>query len=141
MRPPVPMPGEWAGRSEVLNEFKVHPTLPAVDLDRAKSFYRDTLGFKIEHENPVAAMFTSASATRFTVFATPNPNRAGHTQAGWEVKDIETVVQDLQGKGVVFEEYDYPTLKTVNGVAETPAGKAAWFKDTEGNLLGLVQLA
>jgi catechol 2,3-dioxygenase-like lactoylglutathione lyase family enzyme len=124
----------------VLNEFKVHPTLPAVDLERAKGFYRDTLGFIVETENPAAAMFSSAGGTRFTVFATPNPNRAGHTQAGWEVQNIEAVVQDLEGKGVVFEEYDYPTLKTVKGVADTPAGRAAWFKDTEGNLLGLVQL-
>ncbi|HEY7564354.1 MAG TPA: VOC family protein [Acidimicrobiia bacterium] len=124
----------------MLNEFKVHPTLPAVDLERARGFYRDKLGFVVETENPAAVMFSSAGGTRFTVFATSNPNRAGHTQAGWEVKNIEAVVQDLRGKDVLFEEYDYPNLKTVNGVAETPAGKAAWFKDTEGNLLGLVQL-
>jgi catechol 2,3-dioxygenase-like lactoylglutathione lyase family enzyme len=124
----------------LLNEFKVHPTLPAMDLDRARKFYRETLGFEVEQENPAAIMFSSAGGTRLTVFSTPNPNRAGHTQAGWEVKDIEGVVRDLMDKGIAFEEYDLPTLKTVNGVAETPAGKAAWFKDSEGNLLGLVQL-
>jgi catechol 2,3-dioxygenase-like lactoylglutathione lyase family enzyme len=124
----------------VLNEFRIHPTLPAVDLERAKAFYRDTLGFVVETENPIATMFSSAGGTRFTVFATSNPNRGGHTQAGWEVQDIETVVRDLKEKGVVFEEYDYPTLRTNNGVADTPAGRSAWFKDTEGNLLGLIQL-
>lgn len=125
----------------MLNEFRVHPTLPAVDLERAKGFYSATLGFEVETENPAAVMFSSAGGTRLTVFATPNPNRAGHTQAGWEVNGIEQVVSDLKARGVVFEEYDYPNLKTVEGIADTPAGRAAWFKDSEGNTLGLVQLA
>lgn len=66
----------------MLNEFRVHPTLPAVDFERAKRFYGETLGFQIETENATAVIFSSAGGTRFTVFATPNPNRAGHTQAG-----------------------------------------------------------
>jgi hypothetical protein len=59
---------------------------------------------------------------------------------GWETKDIEKEVADLRARGVVFEEYDYPNLKTVNGIATTGPGKAAWFKDSEGNILGLVQM-
>jgi predicted enzyme related to lactoylglutathione lyase len=125
----------------MLNEFRVHPTLPAVDLERAKRFYGETLGFEIETENSAAVMFSSAGGTRLTVFATPNSTRAGHTQAGWEVKDIEPVVSDLKARGVVFEEYDFPTLKTVDSIADTPAGRAAWFKDPEGNTLGLIQLS
>lgn len=125
----------------MLNEFRVHPTLPAVDMARAKRFYAETLGFAIETENPAGVMFSSAGGTRLTVFTTPNPNRAGHTQAGWEVTDIENVVSDLKARGVVFEEYDFPNLKTVNGIADTPAGRAAWFKDSEGNTLGLIQLS
>jgi predicted enzyme related to lactoylglutathione lyase len=123
----------------MLNESRVHATLPAVDLERAKRFYAETLRLAIEHENPMAAMFSSAGGTRLTVFATPNPNRAGHTQAAWAVDDIERVVADLQERGVVFEEYDFPNLKTVDGVAQTGAGRAAWFKDTEGNMLGLIE--
>jgi predicted enzyme related to lactoylglutathione lyase len=123
----------------MLRDFRVHATLPAVDLERAKRFYGETLGFEIETENATATLFASAGGTRFTVFATPNPNRAGHTQVGWDVDDIESVVADLQARGVVFEEYDFPTLRTVNGIADVPAGKAAWFKDSEGNTLGLVQ--
>jgi hypothetical protein len=59
----------------------------------------------------------------------------------WAVDDIEVVVADLRAKGVVFEEYDLPGLKTVGGIAETAGDRAAWFKDSEGNILGLVQLA
>ncbi len=125
----------------MLNEFRVHPTLPAIDLERAKRFYAETLGFVVETENPAAVMFSSAGGTRLTVFANPNANRAGHTQAGWEVTDIEPVVSDLKARGVVFEEYDFPSLKTVDGIADTPAGRAAWFKDPEGNTLGLIQLS
>jgi len=63
-----------------------------------------------------------------------------HTQAGWQVDDIEAEVAALKERGVVFEEYDYPTFKTVDGIAATGNTKAAWFKDSEGNLLGIVQL-
>jgi hypothetical protein len=67
---------------------------------------------------------------------------------GWEVDDIEATVAALRACGVVFEEYDLPGLKTVNGIAEVAGNypsrgsvgeKAAWFKDGEGNLLGIGQ--
>jgi len=58
---------------------------------------------------------------------------------GWTVDDIAAEVAELKNRGVVFEEYDLPGLKTVHSVADTPPVRAAWFKDTEGNLLGLVQ--
>jgi len=56
------------------------------------------------------------------------------------VEDLEAEVAQLRGRGVVFEEYDSPGLRTVDGVASTPAGKAAWFKDSEGNVLTLTQV-
>ena len=60
---------------------------------------------------------------------------------GFTVTDIETEVADLKRRGVVFEEYDFPTLKTEGGIAKTGAGKAAWFFDPEGNMIGLIQFA
>jgi hypothetical protein len=59
---------------------------------------------------------------------------------GWATDDIEGLVGALQARGVVFEEYDMPGLKTVNGIATTGPNRAAWFKDSEGNILGIVQL-
>jgi predicted enzyme related to lactoylglutathione lyase len=123
----------------VLNEFRVLATLPALDMERAKRFYTETLGFAIEAESPQGAAFISADGTRLGIFPSPNPNRGGHTQAGWDVQGIETVVADLKARGVVFEEYDLPEFKTVGGIADSPVGQAAWFKDSEGNLLGLIQ--
>jgi len=78
--------------------------------------------------------------SRFFIYTTPNPNRGGHTQMGISVKDVGAAVRELRGRGVTFEEYDMPGLKTVDGIATTPAGRAAWFKDTESNTIGLIQL-
>jgi predicted enzyme related to lactoylglutathione lyase len=66
-----------------------------------------------------------------------------HTQMGWEVEDIEATVEWLRARGVVFEEYDFPGLRMVNGIAEVRDsegnlfGKGAWFRDNEGNILGI----
>jgi predicted enzyme related to lactoylglutathione lyase len=60
-----------------------------------------------------------------------------HTQVGFGVDDVEAEVADLKAKGVTFEEYDFPGLKTVDGVAEIEGERAAWFKDCEGNLLSI----
>ena len=59
---------------------------------------------------------------------------------GIQVNDLNTAVRELRGRGVTFEEYDMPGLKTVGGIADTPDGRAAWFKDTEGNTVGIIQL-
>jgi catechol 2,3-dioxygenase-like lactoylglutathione lyase family enzyme len=124
----------------MLADHRMHTTLPTTDLERARRFWRDTLGFKLAFEvEGGAIMFEAAGGTRFVTFLTSVETRGGHTQCGFEVEDIASVVADLKGKGVVLEEYDYPTLKTTGGIAETAAGHSAWFKDPDGNLVGLVQ--
>jgi catechol 2,3-dioxygenase-like lactoylglutathione lyase family enzyme len=126
----------------MLKDLKVHATLPVADLAKAKAFYLDTLGFDdIETENEGAVMINAAGGTRFILFATPNPQRGGHTQLGFTVDDIEAEVAGLKSRGVVFEEYDMPGFKTVEGIATTPPTRAAWFIDPDGNTIGLVQLS
>jgi predicted enzyme related to lactoylglutathione lyase len=125
----------------MLTEMRMQTALPAVDFERAKRFYGETLGFRSEFDGPSAVMYLSGSGTRFVVFPSPNPNRGGHTQASWAVDDIESVVSELKHLGVVFEEYDFPALKTVDSVARVPNGRAAWFKDPEGNMLGLIEFS
>jgi hypothetical protein len=66
---------------------------------------------------------------------------------GWEVEDIEATVRELRARGVVFEEYDFPGLKTVEGIADIEGNypskgsgeRGAWFRDGEGNMLGIGQ--
>ena len=74
---------------------------------------------------------------------TPNDGFTGtaqHQLAAWVVEDLATEVAELRARGVEFEEYDEPGLRTVDGIAVTPVGKAAWFKDSEGNVLTITQL-
>jgi catechol 2,3-dioxygenase-like lactoylglutathione lyase family enzyme len=110
-------------------------TLPAQDIERAKAFYRDKLGLTPIEEDPGGLRYELAPDTGFGVFPSSGKASGTHTQMAIEVENVEQTVKDLQAKGVKFEEYDTPQLKTVNGVAEFGGAKVAWFKDSEGNLL------
>ncbi len=125
----------------MLKDHKAHATVPVADLAKAKAFYMGVLGFEeVDAQNEGAVLIKAGSGTRFALFVTPNSQRAGHTQLGFEVDDIEAEVADLKSRGVVFEEYDLPGFKTVGGIADTGPTRAAWFLDPDGNTVGLVQL-
>ena len=117
----------------------VHAALPAQDLERAKRFYGEMLGLTPTAEQP-DGVFYEVGRTRLLLFPSSGRPSGQHTQVGFDVEDIEATVADLKSRGVVFEEYDLPGMKTINSVATTGAVKGAWFKDTEGNLLGVAQL-
>jgi hypothetical protein len=76
----------------------------------------------------------------FSLYPTEFAGTAQHTLGAFMVQDVEAAVADLRGKGVTFEEYDLPGVKTVNGIAELGGTRGAWFKDPEGNILSVVQL-
>lgn len=121
----------------MLGKASVHPTLPVVDLQRAKKFYQEKLGLKVIKEDPSpGAQLQAANGTSLYIYQRA-ATKADHTAAGFTVKDVDAEVKELRSKGVVFEEYDMPNLKTVNGIATMDGVKAAWFKDTEGNILAI----
>lgn len=125
----------------MLKDLEITAVLPAKDIARAKAFYRDVLGLEpaddsMDEENLI---YRCGKGTSFLLYATDNAGTAKNTQLGWGTDDIDAEVADLRGRGVVFEEYDFPGLKTENGIATTPVGKAAWFLDTEGNILNIFQ--
>ncbi|MFI5282092.1 MAG: VOC family protein [Candidatus Dormibacterales bacterium] len=124
----------------MIKELRSHTTLPTADLARAKKFYAEKLGLTPSTESAGGIFYDVAGGTRFILYPTPNPSRGGHTQIGFTTKDIKKEVAALRDRGVVFEEYDFPGLKTVGSIAETGDTKAAWFKDSEGNTIGIVQL-
>ena len=124
----------------MIKKLRTHTTLPAADLGRAKKFYEEKLGLSPATESEGGIFYELAGGTRFILYPTPNPTRAGHTQIGFATNDIEVEVEELRSRGVVFEEYDFPGLKTKNGIANTGEARAAWFKDSEGNMIGIVQL-
>jgi predicted enzyme related to lactoylglutathione lyase len=124
----------------VLEGATVHTTLPAIDMARATKFYTEKVG-AVPGASAETGSFFSVGNSTFSLYPTPNPKRGGHTQMGVRVPDVRTAVADLRSRGVVFEDYDFPGLKTVDGIADIGGGSAAaWFTDTEGNTIGVVQL-
>jgi predicted enzyme related to lactoylglutathione lyase len=123
----------------MLVDARVVAIVPAVDLDRARSFYEEKLGLKAA-SGPNGIIFECGQGTRLALYEHSAPTKADHTQVAWEVKNIEEAVQGLGARGVVFEQYDLPGLKTdEQGIASVGTGRAAWFKDTEGNTLSVAQ--
>ncbi len=124
----------------MLEGATAHATLPAMDMKRAAEFYTEKVGAKPTASAEGGSFFSFGDSV-FSIYATPNPNRGGHTQMGIRVPDARAAVDELRSRGVVFEEYDFPGLKTVDGIADIGGGgAAAWFKDSEGNIVGVVQL-
>jgi catechol 2,3-dioxygenase-like lactoylglutathione lyase family enzyme len=123
----------------MLSNYEMHSTIPAHDLDRARRFYAEKLGLTPTREAPGGLIYEYGD-TWFLLYPSQGAGTAQHTVAGWQVDDIKAEVAELKSRGVVFEEYNLPGLKTVNAIATTGPNRAAWFKDSEGNILGLVQM-
>lgn len=113
--------------------------LPAKDLERAKRWYADKLGLKGEAVGEGVGVAFVLGGTRVFLYPTQFAGTAQHTLLSFDTGDLSAEMKELRGKGVVFEEYDLPDLKTVDGVAQWGDVKNAWFKDSEGNIIGLVQ--
>jgi predicted enzyme related to lactoylglutathione lyase len=113
--------------------------IPAQDIKRARSFYEQKLGLKPQEEQSDGSVFYAVGETMFFVFPSMGKASGDHTQLGLEVDDAEVAANEVRNKGVKLEEYDYPDFKTKNGIAEMGDGKGFWFKDTEGNLIAVME--
>ena len=120
----------------MLDTATAFATIPAQDLQRARTFYEEKLGLKPSEERPEGLIYESGGG-RFLLFTSTGQASGTHTQLSFEVDDIDASVDELRRNGVVFEEYDFPGFKTVNGIAEIEGERGAWFKDSEGNLLAV----
>jgi predicted enzyme related to lactoylglutathione lyase len=124
----------------MLKNCEVAAVLPAKDIARARTFYRDVLGLDdpevMDDEN---LMYRCGNGTGFLLYQTDNAGTAKNTQIGWRTDNLEAEMEELRGRGLTFEEYDFPGLKTENGVATNAVGKGAWFTDTEGNIFSIYQ--
>jgi catechol 2,3-dioxygenase-like lactoylglutathione lyase family enzyme len=125
----------------LISEQRAHATLPVQDLDRARAFYEAKLGFTPEVVAPSAVMYKTGAGSVFAVTLSTGRASGDHTQLGFTVDDIGAEVADLKRRGVTFEEYDLADFKTVDSVAQTGPNRAAWFRDPDGNLIGLIEFS
>jgi catechol 2,3-dioxygenase-like lactoylglutathione lyase family enzyme len=134
-------------KGQMLRDGRVATRIPAQDLERARRFYAEKLGLEPDEERDGGLLYRCARG-EFALFESAGTSSGTFTQMAWDVDDIEAVVAELRGRGVVFEEYDLPGLTTNDGIAEVDGNypskggigeRAAWFRDSEGNMLGIGQ--
>jgi predicted enzyme related to lactoylglutathione lyase len=125
---------------DVLKTATPKAALPVEDLARARTFYEEKLGLTPSREVEGALFYVGNGNSGFLLFPTGGRPSGQHTQMAWFVKDIAATVAELKRRGVRFEDYDFPGLKTIDGIADLGYEKSAWFRDSEGNLLALGEL-
>ena len=121
----------------MLSDHQVYAAIPTADLDAARGFYEEVLGFVPREANPAGIYYDAGGGTYIVLTRSSGKASGSHTQMAFRVSDIESEVRELQRRGVRFEEYETP--KTVDGIATIPIGRTAWFRDPEGNLIGMIQ--
>jgi catechol 2,3-dioxygenase-like lactoylglutathione lyase family enzyme len=125
----------------MLSDGQTAATIAVTDIDRARKFYAETLGFSIRQESPGGILFQGGQGTAFFVYPSQFAGTNRATAMSVNVEDFEGTVADLRERGITFMDYDFPGLKTENGVAQTPEGPAAWFTDPDGNILAVTYMA
>jgi predicted enzyme related to lactoylglutathione lyase len=133
-------PGATAGIIEVmLKNAPIVPYIPARDVARARKFYEEKVGLVPREEVAGGVVYECGNRSWIFLYPSAGAGTSKASQAFWQVDDAEAEVAELRARGVVFEEYDMPGIKTVNGIATAGGSKAAWFKDSEGNILAVIQ--
>ena len=123
----------------MIADHRVTVMLPARDIERAKRWYEEKLGLRADDTGDCGVSYTLKGGTPMFLYESQFAGTAQHTLLSFNTPDIAGDMQDLRDKGVSFEDYDLPGLKTQSGIADFGEVKNAWFKDSEGNILGLVQ--
>jgi predicted enzyme related to lactoylglutathione lyase len=125
----------------MLQSSPLYAYIPAKDLERARRFYEQKIGLKPSHEIAGGVLYEFADRTACFLYQTPNAGTSQASQAFWQVGDVEREVRELRERGVAFEDYEVPGEKSPSGVVTAGGAKAAWFKDTEGNIMAIIQSA
>jgi len=123
----------------MLQDFPMYAYIPAKDLARARQFYEAKVGLRPGQETNGGVVYESAGGTACFLYPTPNAGTSQASQAFWSVQDVDGLVRKLKARGVVFEDYDMPGERSAEGAITAGGAKAAWFKDSEGNILALVE--
>jgi catechol 2,3-dioxygenase-like lactoylglutathione lyase family enzyme len=113
-----------------------HPTVFVRDLDRAREFY-ENLGLRVSAVVSTGIFMEAGNGSIFPLIERADAVAPSHTVAAFQVEDLPGTLGSLRGRGVVFEEYDFPGLRTVDGIADMGSYSAAWLKDPDGNFIGI----
>jgi catechol 2,3-dioxygenase-like lactoylglutathione lyase family enzyme len=119
----------------MLTQSRITTILPVADVPRARRFYEEKLGLRTATTRPDGAVVLEGDQGALELLPRPEAKATGYTVASFEVPDVVGQVKELERRGVRFEDYDLPDLKTVDHVCVMGAERAAWFKDPEGNVL------
>ena len=122
----------------MLKDARIVPYIPVANVRRARKFYEEIVGL-IPIEEYAGGVFYDCGGSRVFMYPSAGAGTSKASTAFWSVDDVASEVAELKSRGVVFEEYDLPSIKTVNGIATGGGAKTAWFKDSEGNILAVSQ--
>lgn len=124
----------------MINDFPIHATVASSDLERSEKWYREKMGLEPDQKDKGGFWIKFNGESWLHVYKTGSAGTAKNTVAGITVENIESVIDSLRSRGVEFEDYDMPGLKTENGLATFENSKAAWFKDPDGNTFELSEV-
>jgi catechol 2,3-dioxygenase-like lactoylglutathione lyase family enzyme len=128
----------------MLDNARIAAIVPVSDIEAAIAFYEGALGLRLDERrddlptNREAEL--SGGSGSLLLYESVGAGQSRHTVAGFRVDDLDSVVAAVQARGVTFEEYDLPDLKTVGGIASVGDVRAAWCKDPDGNILAIESL-
>ena len=125
----------------MLQNFPMYAYIPARDLKRAREFYEKKVGLRPKEAHNGGVVYEFAGGTACFLYPTPNAGTSNASQAFWSVDDVDALIVALKAKGVLFENYDMPGERSPQGAITAGGAKAAWFKDSEGNIMALIEEA
>jgi predicted enzyme related to lactoylglutathione lyase len=123
----------------MLHRFPMYAYIPARDIARARKFYEGTVGLVPKEQTNGGVVYEFAGGTACFLYPTPNAGTSQASQAFWDVDDVDKLIGELKARGVKFEDYDIPGERSPAGAITAGGAKAAWFKDSEGNIMALIQ--
>lgn len=124
----------------MLQDAPMYAYIPAKDLARARRFYEEKVGLKATQQTNGGVVYAFGKGTAAFLYPTPNAGTSQASQAFWAVEDVDAEIAALKARGVVFEQYDeMPGERSPQGAVTAGGAKAAWFKDSEGNIMALIQ--
>jgi predicted enzyme related to lactoylglutathione lyase len=123
----------------MLQDAPLYAYIPAKDIARARAFYEGQLGLVPRQETAGGVVYAFGGGTACFLYPTPHAGTSQASQAFWDVADIDRTMTELKARGVAFDDFGMPGERSPAGAVIAGGAKAAWFRDSEGNIMALIQ--